>query len=70
MAATGYEHFGVLVRSAEDLAHVTNELKTKHPSVTLSPQATTKGGHQTIRFRHLLPLAVEAQYFPDITRPA
>jgi catechol-2,3-dioxygenase len=70
MTATGYEHFGVLVRSADDLAHVTKELQTKHPDVAVTPQSTTEGGHHTIRFQHLLPLAVEVQYFPDITPPA
>jgi hypothetical protein len=67
MTATGYEHFGVLVRSAEDLEHVTNELRAKHPHITVAPQSTTEGGYRTIRFRHLLPLAVEVQYFPDVT---
>jgi hypothetical protein len=66
MTATGYEHFGVLVRSADDLDHVVHELRTKHPHITVAPQSTTEGGHRTIRFQHLLPLAIEVQYFPDV----
>ncbi len=66
MAVTGYEHFGVLLRSADDLESVLNELRTKHPQVTLPPESTTEGGHRTVRFQHLLPLAVELQYFPDV----
>ncbi len=70
MSATGYEHFGVLVRSADDLDHVVHELRTKHPQITLPPESTTEGGFRTIRFQHLLPLAVEVQYFPDVAPPA
>ena len=66
MTATGYEHFGVLVRSPEDLDQVWDELHTKYPDVNVEPQSTTDGGHRTFRFFHLLPLAVEIQYFPDV----
>ncbi len=59
----GYEHFGVLVRSAEDLADVRNKLRANHPDVSVEDQST--GGQ--FRFQHLLPFAVEVQYFPDAT---
>jgi catechol-2,3-dioxygenase len=70
MTVTGYEHFGVLVRSAADLAHVMKELQTNHPHIAIEPQSATEGGHRTIRFQHLLPLAIELQYFPDVNPPA
>ena len=60
----GYDHVGVLVESAEAVHDLWNELDTKHPDVVLGPISDAGGGHLTFRLRHLLPLAVEVQYFP------
>src|SRR3954451_18038693 len=57
----GYEHFGVLVRSAEYLEDVRNTLRVHHPDVTVEDQE-----QGLFRFQHLLPFAVEVQYFPDV----
>ena len=60
MQATGYEHFGVLVQSAEVLERVRSTLAADYPEIVV------EGEPPTLRFRHLLPLAVEVQYFSDI----
>ena len=48
MTSTGYEHFGVLVRSPEDLEQVWEELHTKYPDVNVEPESMTEGGHRTV----------------------
>jgi hypothetical protein len=57
----GYEHFGVLVRSAEYLEDVRNKLRANYPDVPVADQEGSQ-----FRFQHLLPFAVEVQYFPDV----
>jgi hypothetical protein len=59
----GYDHFGVLVGSAQELHELWHELDTNHPEVTLEPVSAI-GETLTFRLHHLLPLAVEVQYFP------
>jgi hypothetical protein len=59
----GYDHFGVLVRSAEELHELWRELDANYPEVRLDPVSDI-GGALTFRMQHLLPLAVEVQYFP------
>ena len=67
MRSTGYEHFGILVRSADELDRVRTTLSTRYPEIDVEDQSPTEGGHPTFRFRHLLPLAVEVQYFSDVS---
>jgi len=66
MRTTGYEHFGVLVPSAAALERTCDALRRDHPEVTVEEGTPTDGGHRTVRFRHLLPLAVEVHFFPDV----
>ena len=65
MVTHGYEHFGVLVRSAEDLqalwAHLAEE-----QDVELEPLSTNDDGEGSFRFRYLLPMAVEAQFYASL----
>ncbi|HVT76261.1 MAG TPA: VOC family protein [Acidimicrobiales bacterium] len=56
-ATVAYEHFGVLVESKDALDTVHAELSRRGVDVEESPES------QLIRFRHLLPMAIEAQYF-------
>src|SRR6476469_4978621 len=54
----GYDHFGVLVDSEDDLRALWDDLDRNHP--TVEPRAISRtGGTLTFRFRHLLPQAVE-----------
>ena len=62
MVTHGYEHFGVLVRSAEDLRQLWADLANQEENVQLEPLSTNDDGEETFRFRHLLPMAVEAQF--------
>ncbi len=59
----GYDHFGVLVGSEDELRRLWDELSNNHPEVTLRAISGT-GGALTFRLQHLLPLAVEVQFFP------
>ena len=58
----GYDHFGVLVDSEDELRRLWDELDRGHPDVKLREIGET-GGALTFRFQHLLPLAVEVQFF-------
>ena len=58
----GYDHVGVLVRSEDDLRQLWDELDQHHPEVTLRPISQT-GAALTFRMQHLIPLAVEVQFF-------
>lgn len=62
MTATGYEHFGVLVDSIEAAEHVWAAVKDM--GVEITPLETPADGFRSFRFQHLLPLAIEVQYFP------
>lgn len=64
MTVSGYEHFGVAMRSASD----TEQLWTALHDAGLDPSPLDQGadGYRSFRFGpHLLPLAVEVQYFPS-----
>ena len=63
MVTHGYEHFGVLLRSAEDLRQLWEDLDKDEEDVQLEPLATSDRGEGSFRFRFLLPMAVEAQFF-------
>jgi hypothetical protein len=62
MTCTGYEHVGVVFDSAESVEALWHELSGRVEDLT----SVTRGddGYRSLRFRHLLPLAVEVQYFP------
>ena len=58
----GYDHFGVLVDSEEQLRTMWADLDRSHPEVDLDEISGT-GGTLTFRMRHLLPQAIEVQCF-------
>jgi hypothetical protein len=64
MVPGAYEHFGVLVRSAEAVRrlHVEVEALGATPGAIDEPL----DGHPAFRFRHMLPMAIEVQFFPDV----
>lgn len=66
MVSHGYEHFGVLVRSAEDLQQLWEELANEEDDVQLEPLSTSDDGEGSFRFRYLLPMAVEAQFYASL----
>ena len=66
MVAHGYEHFGVLVRSAEDLRQLWADLADEQEDVHLEPLSTNDDGEGSFRFRYLLPMAVEAQFYAGL----
>jgi hypothetical protein len=63
---TGYEHFGVSFPTIEELRSVwaRAEADAVAAEVTLEPIEESADGFATFRLRYLLPLTVEAQYFP------
>jgi hypothetical protein len=63
MVTHGYEHFGVLLRSAEDLQQLWEDLAKEKQDVQLEPLSPNDRGEGSFRFRFLLPMAVEAQFF-------
>ena len=63
-AYNGYEHFGVAFRSSDELRTVWDNAN-KHPgAVTLEPLQESDDGFLSFRLRYLLPLTIEAQFFP------
>jgi hypothetical protein len=66
MVVHGYEHFGVLVGSAEDLRRLWAELADEDEDIHLERLSTNDDGEGSFRFRHLLPMAVEAQFFASL----
>ena len=60
----GYEHFGVSFPTAQDLKDAWERANGDVGDVTLEPIAESADGFITFRLRYLLPLTVEAQYFP------
>ena len=63
MVTHGYEHFGVLVRSAENLQQLWADLANEEDDVGLEPLTTNDDGEGSFLFRYLLPMAVEAQFY-------
>ena len=64
MVCHGYEHFGIVVRSSEEAEHLWAVLDGDPRDVHLEPLTSGEDGYRSFRFRHLLPLAVEVQFFP------
>jgi len=67
MVCHGYEHFGILVGSAEDLRRLWTELSNEQHDIELEPLAVSDVGEGSFRFRHLLPMAVEVQYYAALS---
>jgi hypothetical protein len=66
MVSHGYEHFGVFVRSAAELRHLWGELANDERDLQLGPLAPNDRGEGSFRFRFLLPMAVEAQFYASL----
>jgi hypothetical protein len=64
MVCSGYEHFGIVVESAEEAERLWKQLDSDPRDVLLEPLSSGDDGFRSFRFRYLLPLAVEVQYFP------
>ena len=61
----GYEHFGVVFRSSEEIRRVyDNASKHDAAGITLEPFQESDDGFLSFRLRYMLPLTVEAQCFP------
>ena len=60
----GYEHFGLLVESAEDVDRIWASLASDARDLHLEPLARGDEGYRSFRFRYLMPLAVEVQFIP------
>ena len=63
----GYEHFGVLVPSAEMLRRLWDDLAAEKQDVGLGPLIPDDRGEGSFRFRYLLPMAVEAQFYAALS---
>ena len=61
-----YEHFGVLVGSPEELQRVWDELANDTTGVQVEPFSPSDKGEGTFSFRHLLPMAVEVQFYATL----
>jgi hypothetical protein len=64
MQTTGYEHFGIVVDSSAAAEEAWEQLGAQPHDVELSELASGVDGYRSFRFRYLLPLTVEIQYFP------
>ena len=64
MQTTGYEHFGMVVESSAAADQLWKQLEAEPVDLELSELRTDPNGFRSFRFRYLLPLAVEVQYFP------
>ena len=62
MTCSGYEHFGVVMPSAESVETLWDELKAD--GVAVSDLERGDDGFRSLKFQHLLPLSVEVQFFP------
>lgn len=67
MVSNSYEPFGILVRSAEEFRQLWADLANEQIDVQLEPLSTNDDGEGSFRFRYLLPMAVEVQYYAELT---
>jgi hypothetical protein len=61
---TGYDHFGVSFPTADELRATWERADAEAGDRTLGPLEASPDGFLTYRLRYLLPMTVEAQYFP------
>ena len=66
MVSHGYDHFGVLVGSAVELRELWAQLAAEDEDVHLEDLETGAQGEGSFRFRYLLPMAVEAQFYASL----
>ncbi len=65
MVCSGYEHFGIVVDSVEEAERAWAVLADESREVHLEPLTKGDDGFRSFRFRYLLPLTVEVQFFPS-----
>jgi hypothetical protein len=65
MVCHGYEHVGIMVGSAAEFRRIWDDLAALDADVELEPFPYRADGGGSFRFRHLLPMAIEVQFFPD-----
>jgi hypothetical protein len=63
-----YDHFGVFVPTTDELRRVWADLAREEIDLQLEPLSTNEQGEGSFRFRHLLPMAVEVQYYAAAPR--
>lgn len=66
MICSGYEHFGVVVASGAEVEEVWNRLDASPLNLELEPHNIDDAGFRSLRFRFMLPLAVEVQFLPEV----
>lgn len=65
MVCDGYEHFGLLLRSPDDVEEVWTALRADGRDVQVEPLDRGEDGYRNFRFRYVLPLTVEVQFLPQ-----
>ena len=66
MICSGYEHFGVVVASGDEVEEIWNRLDASPLDLELEPLNIENGGFRSLRSRFMLPLAVEVQFLPEV----
>ena len=66
MICSGYEHFGVVVSSGDEVEEIWNRLNASPLDLELEPLNIENGGFRSLRFRFMLPLALEVQFLPEV----
>ena len=66
MICSGYEHFGVVVSSGDEVEEIWNRLDASPLDLELEPLNIENGGFRSLRFRFMLPLALEVQFLPEV----
>lgn len=66
MVSHGYEHFGVLMPTPGELRQVWADLAAAEDDVQLEPLSLNDDGEGSFRFRFLLPMAVEVQFYASL----
>ena len=63
MVTHGYEHLGIVLDSGEDVEKCYRTLEREQRNMYLEPLTEADDGYRAFRFRYMLPLAIEVQYF-------
>lgn len=69
MICSGYEHFGVVVASGAEVDDIWSRLDASPLDLELEPLNIDDAGFRSLRFRYMLPLAVEVQFLPEVADP-
>jgi hypothetical protein len=60
---SGYEHFGVLFSSPDDVRSIWKRASEHEADITLEPLNDASDDYLSFRLHYLLPLTIEAQFF-------